>query len=176
MKWFGRKASRAGREIARPFLFRSWAGPPAAGDWPRSYEAQVREAYLGNAVAQRSVRLVAESVAWAPLAAEDPVAGGAASARALKLAAPAVLDEAASHLLLHGNAYLQVLLDAEGAPAELYALRPERVTVEAGPGGWPAAYVYKAGEAKTRLAARDGLGRPALVHVRAMHPLDDYYG
>jgi hypothetical protein len=47
------------------------------GEWPRSYEAQVREAYLGNAVAQRSVRLVAESVAWAPLLAADGAAGGA---------------------------------------------------------------------------------------------------
>ena len=34
-------------------------------------------------------------------------------------------------LLLHGNAYLQVLQNAEGLPAELFALRPERVTVEA---------------------------------------------
>ena len=31
-----------------------FAGEP----WPRSYEAQVREAYLGNPVAQRAVRLV----------------------------------------------------------------------------------------------------------------------
>jgi HK97 family phage portal protein len=154
-------------------LFRRWAGAPPAGEWPRSYEAQVREAYLGNPVAQRSVRLVAESVAWAPLVAD---AGSGAAARALKLAGPALLDAAASHLLLHGNAYLQLLADAEGTPAELFALRPERVTVEPGAGGWPAAYLYKAGEAKTRLAARDALGRPALVHVRAMHPLDDYYG
>jgi len=177
MRWFGRKgSSRAGRDAARPFLHRAWSGAPAVGEWPRSYEAQVREAYLGNAVAQRSVRLVAESVAWAPLLAEDGAGGGGAAARALKLAAPALLDAAASHLLLHGNAYLQLLPDADGAPAELFALRPERVSVEAGPGGWPAAYVYKAGEAKTRLPARDGLGRPALVHVRAMHPLDDHYG
>jgi HK97 family phage portal protein len=178
MKWFGRKGSSgAGRDAARPFLFRGWSAAAPVGEWPRSYEAQVREAYLGNAVAQRSVRLVAESVAWAPLLAEDGGAGGsAASARALRLAAPALLDAAASHLLLHGNAYLQLLLDADGAPAEIFAWRPERATVEAGPGGWPAAYVYKAGEAKTRVPARDGMGRPCLVHVRAMHPLDDHYG
>jgi HK97 family phage portal protein len=181
MKWFGRKgSSRAGRDAARPFLFRGWAAAPPVGEWPRSYEAQVRDAYLGNAVAQRSVRLVAESVAWAPLAVEPGAGGGGAAGegarRALALVAPALLDAAASHLLLHGNAYLQLLPGADGAPAELFALRPERVAVDPGPGGWPAAYVYKAGEAKTRLAARDGLGRPALVHVRAMHPLDDHYG
>jgi HK97 family phage portal protein len=137
----------------------------------------VREAYLGNPVAQRSVRLVAESVAWAPLYAEDGAAGGGeVSRRALAMATPALLDTAASQLLLHGNAYLQILLDAEGRPAELFPLRPERIKVEAGAGGWPAAYLYKAGEAKTRLPARDGLGRPAIVHVRATHPLDDHYG
>jgi HK97 family phage portal protein len=170
--WFGRKA---GRGAARPLLFRAWGAAPSAGDWPRSYEAQVREAYLGNPVAQRAVRLVAETLAWAPLNALDP-GGGTGARRALGLATPALLETAASQLLLHGNAYLQILVDAEGRPAELFALRPERVKVEAGAGGWPAAYLYKAGEARTRLPARDGLGRPSLVHIKATHPLDDHYG
>lgn len=87
-----------------------------------------------------------------------------------------LLETVAAQLLLHGNAFVQILCDAEGLPAELFALRPERVTVEADASGWPAAYVYKAGEARTRLAARDGLGRPSLVHLKAMHPLDDHYG
>src|SRR3546814_5224775 len=60
MKWFGRKAGGQ----PRPFLLRMWQGSVAVGEWPRSYEAQVREAYLANPVAQRAVRLMAESVAW----------------------------------------------------------------------------------------------------------------
>jgi HK97 family phage portal protein len=173
--WFGRKA---GRGTVRPFLFRGWGAAPATGEWPRSYEAQVRDAYLGNPVAQRAVRLVAESVAWAPVYALDgPGAGaGDGSRRGLALLTPPLLETAATQLLLHGNCYLQIVVDAEGTPAELFALRPERVKVEPGPGGWPAAYLYKAGETKTRVAARDGLGRPGLVHVRAGHPLDDHYG
>jgi HK97 family phage portal protein len=87
-----------------------------------------------------------------------------------------LLETVAAQLLLHGNAFVQIIGDAEGEPAELFALRPERVAIEADAGGWPAAYVYKAGEAKTRLAARDGLGRPSIVHLKAMHPLDDHYG
>jgi HK97 family phage portal protein len=172
MKWFGRKAAAA----ARPLLYRAYAGAAGVGEWPRSYEAQVREAYLGNPVAQRAVRLVAESVAWAPVYAKAGAAGAAASAKAVGLATPALLDMAASQLLLHGNAFVQILLDADAAPAELFALRPERVTVEADPGGWPAAYVYRAGAVKARLAARDPLGRPGVIHVKAMHPLDDHYG
>jgi HK97 family phage portal protein len=169
--WFGRKAAR---ETARPSLFRAWSAAPAAGDWPRSYEAQVRDAYLGNPIAQRAVRLVAECAAWAPVYVD-----GAASAgleRAAALVTPALLETATSQLLLHGNAFVQIVCDGAGAPAELFALRPERVKVEADAGGWPSAYLYRAGEAKTRLPARDGLGRPSLVHLKAMHPLDDHYG
>jgi HK97 family phage portal protein len=167
MKWFGRKAGRA---AVRPALYRTWMGAPFGGEWPRGYEAQVREAYLGNPIAQRAVRLVAESVAWAPV--------HATGTRTCppSLITPPLLETVASQLLLHGNAFVQILQDADGLPAELFALRPERVAVEADSGGWPAAYVYKAGEAKTRLPARDALGRPSLVHMKAMHPLDDHYG
>jgi HK97 family phage portal protein len=178
MGWFGKKAGRAG---ARPLLFRGWGSAAGAvGEWPRSYEAQVRDAYLGNAVAQRAVRLVAESVAWAPVFARQGGTltrdAGKEGERAEALAAAPLLEAVASQLLLHGNAFVQILADADGAPAELFALRPERVSVEAGPGGWPAAYVYRAGEVKSRLPARDPLGRPGLVHIKALHPLDDHYG
>jgi hypothetical protein len=40
---------------------------------------------------------------------------------------PLLLETATAQLLLHGNSYLQILSDAEGEPAELFALRPERV-------------------------------------------------
>jgi HK97 family phage portal protein len=136
----------------------------------------VREAYLGNPVAQRAVRLVAECVAWAPLYAPGAEAGPKAWARALELATPPLLDSVAAQLLLHGNAFVQILQGADAEPRELFALRPERVTVEPDAGGWPAAYMYRAGAVKARLPALDGLGRPALVHIRAMHPLDDHYG
>ncbi len=187
MKWFGRKAGRD----ARPFLLRLWQGPAVVGEWPRSYEAQVREAYLGNPVAQRAVRLVAESVAWAPAYSDQSdtsirkapprrFARSPSTGQALggieTLLPPSLLETIAVQLLLHGNAFVQVLLNAEGEPAELYPLRPERVSVEADRAGWPVAYVYKAGETKSRIAARDGLGRPGVVHLKSMHPLDDHYG
>ncbi len=87
----------------------------------------------------------------------------------------------ASQLLLHGNGSVQILTDGSGAPAELYALRPERVSVEADARGWPVAYRYKvggqgAGGSSAVLPAEDGAGRVAVVHVKALHPLDDHYG
>jgi HK97 family phage portal protein len=167
MKWFGRKAAPA----ARPLLLAGLAQRFAAEPWPRNYEAQVRAAYLGNPIAQRAVRLVAESVAWAPVYAQQESEG-----RAAALATPALLEIVATQLLLHGNAFVHLLQDGDGMPAEAFALRPERVAVEADARGWPAAYLYRVGEARSRIAAQDGLGRPNLVHLKAAHPLDDHYG
>lgn len=88
----------------------------------------------------------------------------------------ALLETVALHLLLHGNAYVQILEGADGGPGELYALRPDRVTVEVDSGGWPVAYGYRVGGETVRIAAEDGRGRAAIVHVRIAHPLDDHYG
>ena len=71
MKIFGWKS--AGRALARPAQthvslarrFGAWSPSGPLGEWPLSYEAQVRDGYLNNPIAQRAVRLVAEGVASA---------------------------------------------------------------------------------------------------------------
>ncbi len=175
MKWFGR---RSGRDGARPVLARGGAtlwrdgSGPAAGDWAQGYEAQLREAYLGNPIAQRAVRIVAEGLASLPLK-------GDARAVALvetRSAGQDLLESVAAQLLLHGNAYIQILDDGAGGVGELYALRPERVTVEADASGWPVAYRYRVGERVLRIAAEGEGGRAGLIHLRGFHPLDDHYG
>jgi HK97 family phage portal protein len=170
MKIFGWKS--AGRGLLRPVqtrvqLARSYGNAAALGTWPSSYEAQVRDGYLHNATAQRAVRIVAEGAASVALKSSDP--------HALQLvtetsAGQGLIETAAAHLLLHGNAYIEIMRGADGAPAELYALRPERVSVEADVRGWPVTFLYKAGQAVTRMAASD------VIHIRSMHPLDDHYG
>lgn len=170
MHWFGRKA--AGRADARPPLSR--AGFAARlGEWPQSYEAQVREGYCTNAVAQRAVKLVAEGVGGAPLNASDPAPAALVTARS---GGQVLIETLAAQMLLHGNAYVQLLTDSNGALAELFALRPERVTVEADAAGWPVAYRYTVGGHGTRLVAEDAGGRPAVIHLKRYNPLDDHYG
>ncbi len=66
--------------------------------------------------------------------------------------------------------------DGAGGVGELFALRPERVSIEADASGWPVAYRYRVGANVTRIAAQDAGGRPALIHIRAFHPTDDHYG
>ncbi|MDF0486792.1 phage portal protein [Sphingomonas sp. H39-1-10] len=170
MKLFGWKS--AGRDV-RPVLARYglWSGGGSPGEWSDDYAAQVRQGYCRNAVAQRAVRLVAQGLAGAPLAASSPELLALVTARS---GGQALTETVAAHLLLHGNAYVQIMTDPAGAVVELFALRPERVSVEADAGGWPVAYRYRVGERVTRLMA-DG-ARPEVVHLRGFHPLDDHYG
>ncbi|WP_137754410.1 phage portal protein [Sphingopyxis sp. L1A2A] len=172
MNWFGRKAAQG---AARPALSRVYGayGMMGSSPTPLSYEAQLREGYLGNAIVQRSVKLVAEAAGSAPVVASDPAL---AALVAQASGGQGLVETLASQLLLHGNGYVQILGDGAGAPAELFALRPERVSVEADARGWPVAYRYKAGGAGVVLPAEDGAGRTAVVHVKALHPLDDHYG
>ena len=162
---FGRKSGRA---EARPALVRG-VGGGVVGDWPRGYEAQVRDAYLGNAVAQRSVRMVADACGSVTVLAAE-------QGHVAERIAAAVLETVAAQLTLHGNAYLLVGVGAGGEPDALYPLRPERVSVEADTAGWPIAYRYQAGAAVTRYPVAGDGGVAGVIHLKALHPLDDHYG
>ncbi|RYY22239.1 MAG: phage portal protein [Sphingomonadales bacterium] len=169
MKWFGRKSAR---DAVRLPMARGGT-LAAAGDWPQSYEAQVRDAYCRNAVAQRAVKLVCEGLSGAPLVASDPALAALVQARS---GGQSLIETVAAYVLLHGNAYVELLCDDAGRITELFALRPERVSVEADANGWPVAYRYRVGSHVTRLASEDSAGRTAVAHIRAFSPVDDHYG
>jgi phage portal protein BeeE len=59
-----------------------------------------------------------------------------------------------ANLLLHGNAYVQLIADGNDRPAELCLLRPERVSVISDERGWPVAYLYRAGAQVELLSGR----------------------
>lgn len=179
-------AFKGGGERTRPPLGRSYigtyGGASFSGEAPFSYEGPsyqtaVRDAYVENAVAQRAVRIVAEGVGDTPLASMDDAILPLINAT---VAGQSLLETVAAHLLLHGNAYVQVICgaDAKGVerPAELFALRPDRVTIEPDEKGWPVAYAYRAGEHQTRFPAQDEMGRPSIIHIKSFHPTDDHYG
>jgi len=87
---------------------------------------------------------------------------------------PSLFERWHAFLQTAGNAYLEcVALD--GTPRELHVLRPDRMTVVAGPRGWPVAYDYRVGGQVTRLG-RDASGFLPVLHGTLFHPLDDYYG
>lgn len=140
---------------------------------PFSYQQCIGKAFLDNPVAQRAVRIVAEGVGSAPLAEADEQALALVKATS---AGQSLLETLAAHLLLHGNGFVQISRDASGRPVELFALRPERVTVVPGADGWPASYRYKIGERTLTIPVEDEDGWPCLIHLKAFHPTDDHYG
>jgi HK97 family phage portal protein len=155
----------------------SWAFEPAGTRPPFDYRHAVARAFLENPVAQRAVRIVAEGVGSAPLT--PPTSPGDETAQRLVGATSAgqsLLETLAAQLLLHGNGYVQVVRDGSGQPTELFALRPERVSVVAGADGWPDAYQYKVGDQTIAITAEDENGWPQLIHLKAFHPADDHYG
>lgn len=157
------------RGSASPWFFADSGGARP----PFEYNAAVRRAYLENPVAQRAVRLVAEGIGGAPLKGTDPALAALVNDTS---AGQALLETLASHLLLHGNAYVQVVKDARGRPVELFALRPERVSVIAGDDGWPAAFAYEVAGKRLSIPLLDEDASPNLIHIRHFHPGDDHYG
>lgn len=159
-------------------LARSFASPWAFSDGgtrsPFEYAGSVKRAYLDNPVAQRAVRLVSEGIGGAPLL--QPVDPKLAALVTDTTAGQSLLETLASQLLLHGNAWVQVMKDARGRPVELFALRPERMTVIAGPDGWPSAFAYRVGEQVLTIPLLDEDASPNLIHIKGYHPADDHYG
>ncbi len=123
---------------------------------PRDYGALAAAGFRRNAVVHRAVRLVAEAAASLPMTLTEN--GRALDAHPLLalLARPnrrqsggRFLEEVYGHLMVSGNAYLEVLR-VEDRAAKLHALRPDRMRAVTGPDGWIEAYDYTTGSATRR--------------------------
>jgi HK97 family phage portal protein len=129
----------------------------------------------------RAVKLVAESAAALPVVLQDAARRHESHPILSLLRRPnpgqgrAELMEAVyGQLLLSGDAWLEAVAGAEGAPVELHVLRSDRMRVVPGADGWPAAYAYTVGGRTHRF---DAAARPAPVcHLRSFHPQDDHHG
>jgi HK97 family phage portal protein len=164
--WFGRKSAP---EPVRA-LVPAWLSASGGGGFARSYEAQFDEVYRNNPVGQRAVRLLSG------LLGSLAIYSAEGDETAAKLVSSELVEGIGAALLLNGNAYVQLLTDADEKPHELVMLRPERVSVETDAQGWPVAYKYRAGGKSVRFAKADGLGRTLVAHIRSLHPRDDHYG
>jgi len=163
--WFGRKAAPEMRPLVP-----GWLGGEAGDGYASGYAARIDEVFRRNPVGQRAVRLIAGMLGGLPIYSADGDDKAAEIA-----AADGLLEGIAANLLLHGNAYVQ-LLGGDEAPIELVQLRPERVSVVADERGWPTAYLYRAAGQAVRFERSDALGRLQIAHLKALHPRDDHYG
>ncbi|MFL6742463.1 MAG: phage portal protein [Sphingomicrobium sp.] len=166
--WFGRKSAPPD---ARPFVPAWLSTNSQEVGFARSYSEQFCEVYQRNPVGQRCVRLVAGMLGGLTI---DAIEGDSKAAELV--GADGLLESIAANLLLHGNAYVQMIVDDRDAPRELCLLRPERVSVVCDESGWPVAYLYRAGGQVRRFQGVDPLERQQVAHIKALHPRDDHYG
>ena len=143
---------------------------------PRNYLHFARAGFSGNAIAYRSVRMIAEAAASVPLV----LYKGQTELTMhpfldlLRQPNPAIgqrelIESVVSYLLVSGNSYLEVG-EVDGVPKELVPLRPDRMQVIPGPRGWVESYRYSVNGAFADLSAEN------VLHLKLFNPLDDYYG
>ncbi len=143
---------------------------------PKNYAALAREGFAGNVVGYRCVRMIAEAAASIPLL--TYVKGEEVETSAVKslMARPnpaqsggELMEQLCAQLMVAGNAYVE-LVTLDNVPRELFALRPDRMTVVPSRTGWPEAYEYAVNGSSVRLP------RDAVLHLKLFNPVDDYYG
>jgi len=148
---------------------------------PRNHVALTREGYERNAVCYRAVRMIAEaaaSVPWLVYQGREEIPDHPLLAL-VERPNPfdtdvSFIEAICSNLLLYGNAYIEAAFIDEHL-REIYALRPDRMSVTPGKNGWPSAYVYRAMGDEVRYEMR-GEGIEPILHIKLFNPLDDYYG
>jgi HK97 family phage portal protein len=81
-----------------------------------------------------------------------------------------LFEQTAGILELTGNAYWFLAGDAAGVPAEIWPLRPDRVSIVPDPARYIKGYVYEID------GVRIPLDPAEVVHFKRWHPGNDYYG
>ena len=168
------KASRAFSIHVRDLPRASWT--------KREYASFAREAYKQNVVAFQAVNKLATAVAsieWEVWSGDRQVLS---SPLLDLLRRPNPLQSGADwwktrvgYLLLSGNSYDERVVGA-ARPTELWPLRPDRISVEKGRSGLPAAFIYRMNNATVRYRADEITGDSDILHTKLFNPLDDTYG
>lgn len=169
-----KKASAAGRVVA-------WGNSGRVAWSPRDAASMTRQAFMGNPVGYRAVKLISEAAAALPLVLQDhetrfdrhPVLDlmrqpNAAQGRA------ELFEAIYGYLLLTGNAYVEAVPGPDKLPGELHVLRSDRMNVVPGQDGWPVAYDYVVGGRTHRFPVSPELN--PICHIKNFHPQDDHYG
>lgn len=166
------RSLRAHKSVERKLLAWHTLGRPI---WSaRDCGAFGREGYAKNAIAYRCVRLIAEAAASAPLKVgpiDHPLARVLARPNPEQTGIE-LLEAFYGHLQVAGNAFLEAASFDDSAPSELYALRPDRMSVVPGADGWPVGWEHRLG-ADVRRFERDPVsGDAPILHLKLFNPTD----
>jgi HK97 family phage portal protein len=147
----------------------------------RDYAAFADEGYRRNVVAYRSVNMIADAVAsvtWTLFRGdteitESPVLDLIKNPNPMQ-SGKQYMRAKVGFLMIAGNGY-EEKVEVGGRIAELYQLRPDRMTVVPGINGFPICYEYKAG-LKTVKFVLDEVGAGDVRQLKLFNPLNDFYG
>ena len=124
----------------------------------------MQAAFLANPVAARAIRMITENAGSAPVVSTPAAHPAVELLRSCGFGAsgPGLLETLAGHMLLHGNAFVDVAVGHDGLPAALFALRPERVSIEVDGDGWPDLVTGNAGSGEAwETSCTPGIARRA---------------
>ncbi len=172
-----RGAAKDGEAYSAKRPIYSRVGPGQAIATPRRYDKLAKEGYQQNVIAYRAINLVAKAVASIPFTVEED--GKRMSEHPLaklimrpspKLRGENFLYNLVGYYMIAGNAYAFAAGPKEGAPKELWLLRPDTMSVIEGTDGLPAGYEQQVMGKKQRFEV------PSVLHWKTFNPLSDWYG
>lgn len=189
MKIFGfMKAKKQVKSAVEAPYYSSYLNTMGKAVWSgREYSKFADEGYVKNVIAHRCISMIASGAASVPFRLArviDGVRNEISEHRLLNLLNapnPCVggtefFEMIYSHKLIGGNAYIQLVKDSNNLPVELFALRPDRVSVIAGNGCVPQGYRYEVSGIEKDFRVDRITGRSDILHLKKFHPLNDWYG
>ncbi len=160
-----------------------WLGLASPKWSSRNYLSFSKEGYQKNIIAYRSIKLLSTAAASVKLKlfrgneliTQHPALDILKSPNPVDTGV-SFLESCYSYLNISGNCYIEMVMGADGLPAEIYLLRPDRMSVTAGAGAIPASYRYRIGGTEKIYPVDQLSGRSKILHLKTFHPSDDYYG
>lgn len=178
-------ATKAAKPVLQAYLHHP--GQPVWSE--RRYQPFADEGYIKNVIAHRAISLVATGAGSIGFKLFET---GSADGKRVALpqhpllsllkhpqmgsSGRSLIEALVSYRLIAGNAFLLAVGPDDDAPRELHLLRPDRVSVLTGKNGYPAMYRHTVGNHSTDYPIHAVTGQSRVLHLKAFHPLNDYYG
>lgn len=149
---------------------------------PRDYASFAKEAYGQNVVAYQCINKIAEAISSVEFnvfkgeqeLTKHPLLDLLKRPNPLQTKSE-YIEAKISYLLIAGNSYEERMV-VGGRIAELYTLRPDRMTVTMRANGMPEKYCYKVNGRTTFWAFDDKKFSCDVRHLKLFHPTHDNYG
>jgi len=162
------------------------SGTPIWSD--KNYNNFANEAYRKNVIAHRAMRMVAQAAASIPftlykyfedekhLLERHPILDMLSNPNPTQ-GSKEFMESIYIYKQLSGDAYILMSgMDENNKAAELYSLRPDRITIIAGDNLLPSGYRYSVDSSNITYPVDSITGLSNILHIKTFNPLSDWYG